>query len=111
MMLQGAGFAVVDLGVDVAPQRFVEAVEAHGANVLALSALLTTTMPNMGRVLSLLAERGLRDRVKVVIGGAPISQAFADRIGADGFATDAVKAIEVIRRLLDATEPPGSGAS
>jgi 5-methyltetrahydrofolate--homocysteine methyltransferase len=100
MMLQGAGFAVFDLGVDVAPQRFVEAVVAQEADIVALSALLTTTMPNMGRVLDLLAEGGLRGRVKVMIGGAPISQAFADRIGADGYAADAVKAIEVAQRLL-----------
>ena len=108
MMLQGAGFAVFDLGVDVAPQRFVEAVVAQEADIVALSALLTTTMPNMGRVLDLLAESGLRERVKVMIGGAPISQAFADRIEADGYAADAVKAIEVAQRLLGVTATTGS---
>jgi|GEM_PF-40425 len=107
MMLQGAGFAVVDLGVDVAPRRFVEAVDTHGAQVVALSALLTTTMPNMARVLDLLRESGLRERVKVIIGGAPISQAFADRIGADGYAADAVKAISEAQRLLGVTETTG----
>ena len=100
MMLQGAGFVVVDLGVDVAPQKFVEAAQAHQAQIVALSALLTTTMPNMGRAVEMLRQGGLGDRVKVMIGGAPLSQAFADRIGAHGYAPDAIKAIAEAERLL-----------
>ena len=100
MMLQGAGFVVVDLGVDVAPQKFVEAAQAHQAQIVALSALLTTTMPNMGRAVDMLRQGGLGDRVKVMIGGAPLSQAFADQIGAHGYAPDAIKAIAEAERLL-----------
>ena len=100
MMLQGAGFVVVDLGVDVAPQKFVEAAQAHQAQIVALSALLTTTMPNIGRVVDMLRQCGLGDQVKVMIGGAPLSQAFADHIGAQGYAPDAIKAIAEAERLL-----------
>jgi 5-methyltetrahydrofolate--homocysteine methyltransferase len=104
MMLQGAGFVVVDLGVDVAPQKFVEAAQAHQAQIVALSALLTTTMPNMGRAVDMLRQGGLGDRVKVMIGGAPLSQAFADRIGAHGYAPDAIKAIAEAERLLSLSD-------
>jgi 5-methyltetrahydrofolate--homocysteine methyltransferase len=104
MMLQGAGFVVVDLGVDVAPQKFVEAAQAHQAQIVALSALLTTTMPNMGRAVDMLRQGGLGDRVKVMIGGAPLSQAFADQIGAHGYAPDAIKAIAEAERLLSLSD-------
>ena len=92
VMLQGAGFQVLDLGVDVSPERFVEAVRETGADLVALSALLTTTMPWMATVVEALKKAGLHGQVKVLIGGAPITQAFADQIGADGFASDAAVA-------------------
>src|SRR3989338_4978861 len=86
IMLEGAGFKVVNLGRDVAPEAFVKAVEEHGATIVGISALMTTTMPGMKRTIDALARAGLRERVKVMIGGAPVSQAFADEIGADGYA-------------------------
>jgi 5-methyltetrahydrofolate--homocysteine methyltransferase len=100
VMLQGAGFEVIDLGVDVTPDRFVQAVRESGAALVALSALLTTTMTSMKAVIEGLEKAGLRDQVKVIIGGAPITQAFADRIGADGFAPDAAVAASHARALL-----------
>ncbi len=99
MMLEGAGFEVVDLGVDVPPAKFVEAAQ-NGADLIAISALLTTTMTNIPLVIQALTEAGLRDRVKIIIGGAPITQEFADQIGADGFAADANQAVRVSRCLL-----------
>ncbi len=98
MMLEGAGFEVVDLGVDVAPEKFVSA--ASGAQVVGLSALLTTTMPGMQRVVAALQEAGLRDRVKVLVGGAPVTQDFADEIGADGYSADASSAVRKVKALL-----------
>jgi 5-methyltetrahydrofolate--homocysteine methyltransferase len=98
MMLEGAGFEVVDLGVDVPPGKFVEA--ARGAQVIGLSALLTTTMPTMGRVIPALKEAGVRDQVKVIVGGAPVTQAFADQIGADGYGPDASSAVRKVKELL-----------
>lgn len=97
-MLEGNGFEVIDLGVDVTEDRFVEAVRTHRPDVLGMSALLTTTMPNMGRVIERLKECGLRDHVKVIIGGASINEEFADSIGADGFAPEAGSAVQWIRR-------------
>ena len=88
MMLEGAGFEVKDLGVDVSPEGFVKAVQ-EGAQVIGMSALLTTTMPNMQNTIAALKTAGLRDKVKVVIGGAPVTQNYADEIGADAFAPDA----------------------
>ncbi len=102
MMLEGAGFEVVDLGIDVPPERFVEAVRDEAAQVVALSALLTTTMMNMGKVIEALDAAGVRDRVKVMIGGAPISQSFADQIGADGYSADAASAPALAGRLVSA---------
>ena len=93
MMLEGAGFKVVNLGRDVAPEAFVTAVEEHGATIVGISALMTTTMPGMKRTIDALARAGLRERVKVMIGGAPVSQAFADEIGADGYAKDSTLAV------------------
>lgn len=100
MMLEGAGFEVVDLGTDVAPERFVAAVREHRPQILGMSALLTTTMPGMKKTMEALEEAGLRDQVKVMVGGAPVTQAWADEIGADGYAPDAATAVEVARRLL-----------
>jgi 5-methyltetrahydrofolate--homocysteine methyltransferase len=100
VMLQGAGFEVIDLGVDVAAQRFVQAARERGADLVALSALLTTTMPSMQAVVKALQDACLRGRVKVLIGGAPITQAYADHIGADGFAPDAAAAAARARQLL-----------
>jgi len=98
MMLEGAGFKIVDLGVDVDPARFVETAEQEGSAVIAVSALLTTTMPAMKEVVSLVRERRLG--TKVVIGGAPVDQGFCDEIGADAYGTDAVDAVKKIRSLL-----------
>src|SRR2546425_7666027 len=100
MMLEGAGFKVVNLGRDVAPEKFVAAVEEHTANVVGISALMTTTMPAMKRTIDALIKAGLRDRVKVMVGGAPVSQAFADEIGADGYAKDSTLAVVRAKELL-----------
>ncbi len=100
MMLQGAGFEIVDLGVDAAPEKFVETVKQNQVNVLALSALLTTTMPAMKATIDALSAAGVRDRVKVVIGGAPVTQRYADEIGADGYAPDANSAVRKTKELL-----------
>ncbi|HUU31822.1 MAG TPA: corrinoid protein [Phycisphaerae bacterium] len=100
MMLKGGGFQVMDLGVDVSPQKFVEAAKQGGAQVVALSALLTTTMPNMKEVISALKAAGLK--VKTMIGGAPVTQAFADEIGADGYAADAGSAVDLATKLVGA---------
>ena len=98
MMLEGAGFEIVDLGTDVDPQKFVDA--ADRADVIALSALLTTTMPNMKATIDALQQAGKRDKVKVVIGGAPVTEAYVRQIGADGFAQDASRAVAVTKALL-----------
>ncbi|MBI1892742.1 MAG: corrinoid protein, partial [Candidatus Rokubacteria bacterium] len=92
MMLEGAGFKVLNLGRDVAPEAFVAAVEEHQANIVGISALMTTTMPAMKRTIDALIKAGLRERVKVMVGGAPVTQAFANEIGADGYAKDATLA-------------------
>jgi 5-methyltetrahydrofolate--homocysteine methyltransferase len=99
MMLEGAGFEVKDLGVDVSPEKYIQAVK-DGAQVIGMSALLTTTMNNMQRTIEALQEAGLRDRVKVIIGGAPVTQDYANRIGADAFAADASSATRTVRQLL-----------
>ncbi len=100
MMLEGAGFEIVDLGTDVAPERFVEAVREQGAQVVALSALLTTTMPAMKATIEALTAAGIRDQVKVMIGGAPITQDYANLIGADGFSPDASRAVATAKALV-----------
>jgi 5-methyltetrahydrofolate--homocysteine methyltransferase len=102
MMLEGAGFEVLDLGVDVPPEKFVAAVVEGGANVVAMSALLTTTMTFMETTIQALTSAGLRQQVKVIIGGAPINQAYAEKIGADGFAPDASRAASLAQALLEA---------
>jgi 5-methyltetrahydrofolate--homocysteine methyltransferase len=102
MMLEGSGFEVVDLGTDVSPQAFVDAVREHEPQVIGMSALLTTTMPSMGATIEALKEAGLREGVRVMIGGAPITQDFADKIGADGFAPDASSASRTAKALVGA---------
>ncbi|HSE96511.1 MAG TPA: corrinoid protein [Methylomirabilota bacterium] len=99
MMLEGAGFKVVNLGRDVAPEKFCAAVEEHEATMVGISALMTTTMPAMKRTLDALDRAGLRGRVKVMVGGAPVSQAFADEIGADGYARDSTLAVDKAKAL------------
>jgi methylmalonyl-CoA mutase cobalamin-binding domain/chain len=103
-MLRGAGFEVDDLGVDVTPQQFVEAGRA-GADLVGISALLTTTMVSMGAVVSALDEAGLHGRVKVMVGGAPVTQAYADAIGADGYSDNAGGAVTLARRLMALAKP------
>ena len=100
MMLEGAGFEVVDLGVDQSAEQFVEAVRKKGAQAVALSALLTTTMQEMAKVIDALKDAGLRKQVKVLIGGAPLSEKFAQTIGADGYAPDAGSAVGILRNLI-----------
>lgn len=100
MMMEGAGFEVVDLGTDVKPEAFVDAVREHRPNLIGMSALLTTTMPSMKATVEALTEAGLRDQVKVLVGGAPVTQGFADSIGADGYAPDASSASRRAKKLL-----------
>ena len=100
MMLEGVGFEVVDLGVDVSPEKYVAAVKEHQPDLVACSALLTTTMPGMKNVILLLEVTGLRDQVKVIIGGAPVTDKYAADIGADGFAPDAASAAALAKELI-----------
>jgi 5-methyltetrahydrofolate--homocysteine methyltransferase len=99
-MLEGAGFEVHDIGIDVPADKFIEAVKTHNAQILALSALLTTTMPEMQHVLQLADQAGIRGTTKIIVGGAPITQSFADEIGADGFGENAGAAVSVARALV-----------
>jgi 5-methyltetrahydrofolate--homocysteine methyltransferase len=99
-MLQGSGFDVIDVGIDIAPERFVEVVRDNDLKILGLSALLTSTMPMLDETIRALEEAGLRQKVKVIIGGSPVTQAYADQIGADGYGADAVSAVEIARALL-----------
>jgi len=98
MMLKGAGFEVIDLGVDVGPEKFIEQVKAANAQVIGMSALLTTTMPGMEKTIKALKDAGIA--VKVMIGGAPVTQDYADRIGADGYAPDAASAVDLAKSLV-----------
>ena len=100
MMMEGAGFEIVDLGTDVTADKFVAAVKEHGPDLIGMSALLTTTMPSMTATIEALTEAGLRDQVKVMVGGAPVTAAFADKIGADGFAPDASSATRKAKELV-----------
>jgi 5-methyltetrahydrofolate--homocysteine methyltransferase len=102
MMCEGAGFEIHDLGTDVAPERFVEGVKAFEPDIVGMSALLTTTMRVMENTVKALAEAGIRERVKIMIGGAPVTQAFADRIGVDGYAPDAAAAADAAKQLIAA---------
>ncbi|GAB6152666.1 corrinoid protein [Desulfosporosinus burensis] len=100
MMMESAGFEMIDLGVDIDPTTFVKAVKEHKPQVIGMSALLTTTMLSMKDTIEALKEEGLRDSVKIIVGGAPISQGFADEIGADGYAPDAAAATDLCKRLI-----------
>lgn len=100
MMLEGAGFAVVDLGVDVAPEKFIAEIQS-GTDILGLSALLTTTMPSMESTIQAIEAAGLRDRIKIIIGGAPVTADYAKKIGADGFAPDAGQAVTLAKALIN----------
>jgi len=100
MMLEGAGFEMVDLGTDVAPEAFVAAVREHQPQLLGMSALLTTTMVQMKAVVDALEEAGLRDSIKIMIGGAPVTAAYAQQIGADAYAPDAASAVDIARELV-----------
>ena len=100
MMLRGSGFTVIDLGVDTSPDKFIEAVEEHGAPLLGMSALLTTTMPNMGKTIEAFIDAELRDEVKIMVGGAPVTQEFADDMGADGYGKDAMACVALAKKLL-----------
>jgi 5-methyltetrahydrofolate--homocysteine methyltransferase len=103
MMLEGAGFEIKDLGTDVSPDKFVEGVKTSGANIVAMSALLTTTMPNMKNTIDALKAAGLREQVKVMIGGAPVTDNYAKQVGADGFAPDASRAVNLAKSLVSAS--------
>ncbi len=100
MMLEGTGFTVVDLGVDVTPEMYIDAIQNKGAQVIGISALLTTTMPNIGATIEELKKAGLRDKVRVMIGGAPVTQSFADEVGADGYSPDAASAADLAVKLV-----------
>jgi len=100
MMFEGAGFEVVDLGIDKEPQVFVDAIKEHNAKLIGMSALLTTTMPKMGETIKAIKEAGIRDQVKILVGGAPITAAFAEEIGADGYASNAASAVDKGKELM-----------
>jgi 5-methyltetrahydrofolate--homocysteine methyltransferase len=100
IMLRGAGFEVIDLGHDVPPQRFVSQAQEHGASVIGMSALLTTTMQGMRAVVDLLREQGLVSGIKTIVGGAPVSAAFAEEIGADAYGFDAANAVDRVKDLM-----------
>ena len=100
MMLRGAGYTVHDLGVDTSSDEFVDAIEEYEAELVGMSALLTTTMPNMGRTISAIEEAGLRDEVRIMVGGAPVTQEFADEMGADGYGDNAVECVDKANELI-----------
>jgi len=110
IMLETSGFDVTDLGRDIPPARFVETAKNIGAKIIALSTLMTTTMEGMGAVIRQLSEEGIRDQFKVIVGGGPISQGFADRIGADGYAVNAADAIRLARSLVHPSAAAGAAA-
>ena len=100
MLLRGAGFEVIDLGVDTSADEFIDAVEENEAPLMGMSALLTTTMPNMGKTIEAFIDADLRDDVQIMVGGAPVTQDFADDMGADGYGKDAVACVELAKRLM-----------
>jgi len=102
MMLRGSGFEVVDLGVDTSADDFIDAVEEHKPSIVGMSALLTTTMPNMGRTIDAFIDADLRDVVKIMVGGAPVTQEFADDMGADGYGKDAMACVALAKQLIGA---------
>ena len=109
MMLRGAGYTVHDLGVDTSADEFVDAIEEYEAELVGMSALLTTTMPNMGRTINAIEEAGLRDEVRVMVGGAPVTQEFADEMGADGYGDNAVECVDQANELIVLLEELRSG--
>lgn len=100
MMLEGAAFEVIDLGTDVAPEKFIEAIKSNGVQIVAMSALLTTTMGNMKTIIDAISAAGLRNKVKIMVGGAPLSTQFAQQIGADGYSADVSKAVALAKSLI-----------
>ena len=100
MMLEGAGFKIIDLGTDVSPEKFIEAIKSNGVDIVGMSALLTTTMPAMERTIKAITEAGVREQVKIIVGGAPVTAEYAQEIGADGFAADASQAATLAKRLV-----------
>ncbi|MDR9756711.1 MAG: corrinoid protein [Thermoanaerobacterales bacterium] len=100
MMLESSGFEVINLGIDLSPSQFVEAIKEHKPDIVGLSALLTNTLPFMKDTIDAIEEAGLRDQVKVIIGGAPVTQEYADKIGADGYAPEAASAAELCKKLV-----------
>jgi len=100
MLLEGAGFTVINLGTGIKPQAFVDGIKEHNPNIVGMSALLTTTMPKMEKTIQLIEEAGLRDQVKVMAGGAPVTQDFVDKIGADGYGASAAAAVEKAKALM-----------
>jgi 5-methyltetrahydrofolate--homocysteine methyltransferase len=100
LMLEGAGFEIIDLGVDVPPEKFIEAITTNAAQMIAFSALLTTTMPNMKITIEAIRQAGLRDKVKIIVGGAPVTQEYASQIGADGYAADASRAVSLAKTQM-----------
>lgn len=107
MMMEGAGFKIIDLGVNVSPEQFVNSVREEGAQLVGMSALLTTTMPLMKATIDALKEAGLLDKVKTLIGGAPITQEYADKIGADGYAPDAATGVKKVKELVQVLAASG----
>jgi corrinoid protein of di/trimethylamine methyltransferase len=103
-MLEGGGFEVIDLGADVAPEKFIQAVQEKNAQIVALSALLTVTMPSMRKTIDALREAGVRDKVKVMVGGAPVTPQFAREIGADGYGENATAAVALARQFVQAAQ-------
>lgn len=109
MMMRGAGFVVHDLGVDTKPDEFIDAAEEHGADLVMMSALLTTTMPNMGRTITAFEDMGLRDEYKFMTGGAPVTQEFSDDMGADGYGDNAISCVAKAKELIGAAQTARSG--
>ena len=107
MMMEGAGFKIIDLGVDISPEQFVKSVKEEEAQLVGMSALLTTTMPSMKATIEALKEAGLLDKVKTLIGGAPVTQEYADKIGADGYAPDAATGVKKAKELVQALAASG----
>lgn len=108
IMLEGAGFEVVDLGVNVPPEKFIEAIKQHQPNAVGFSAFLTTTMPMFKTNIEAIKEAGLRDQVKILVGGAPVTQEYADKVGADGYAPDASATVRLTKQLLGLLQPSAS---
>lgn len=102
-MLEGGGFEVIDLGVNVSPEKFIENAQSTGAQIVGMSALLTTTMPSMKKTIQAFTDAGLRDSIKMIVGGAPVSQRFADEIGADGYGENAPLSVQLAKKLVNAS--------